>query len=189
MKAFEYKDFAREMRTEDLHQIDRDVAVIRKTAKVHGPRLFVEEVDAVRPHAPVDRANYKRSSRVEDIEGGAVFYNFAQYAEIIEDGRRPGARSPPIQVIFEWVKRKHIGSTLIGPVQPTYGPRQQGPGARNPSARVDAVERQQWGIAIQIARAIRGRGLPAHMIIERASVKLDEIIQEELEREFVFWRS
>lgn len=183
MGSFDYKSYSRSLK-QDADVVPRAVATIRRTVKLHAPRIARAEVQSLRPRQPVDRGSYNRSFRVDDIDGGCVFYNFSTHAPMIEDGRRAGARMPPLDVIFEWVKRKRIGATLIGPVQPIHGPRQKG--ARNISARGDAVQRQQLHIAMQIARKIKARGIPGHMIVSITSTKVDAILRQEIERDLRF---
>lgn len=175
---FTFEQYAKQLRDKDFHLVDEAVTVIRKTVKLHGPRLVQAEIAAVSPHIPVDRGTYRRSFRFEDIPGGAVAYNFSPQAPVIELGRRPGARMPPLQVILEWVKRKKIGERIQGPVQQQSGPRQRG--GRNVSDRRRAVENQQHWIALQIARKIKARGLPAHHILQLAGDKLAKVVGQEL---------
>ena len=64
---------------------------------------------------PVDRG-FLRAGITTDIHGvgvgltGTVFPSpaVAQYASVVEWGRRPGRKMPPIQVIAEWARRKGI---------------------------------------------------------------------------------
>lgn len=177
---FSFDQYAKQLR-EDGRLVEDAIKVIRKTVKLNGPRLVQAEIQAVNPHQPVDRGTYKRSWKFEGIPGGAVAYNFSPHAPIVELGRRPGARMPPLDVILDWVRRKHIGQQIHGPVQQQYGPHQKG--ARRRSDRARAVEAQQRWIALQIARKIKARGLPAHHILKLASDKLVELIGEELAKE------
>lgn len=174
---FTFDQYAEQLR-KDGHLVEDAVGFIRKTVKLYGPRYVQEEIQSATPRQPVDRATYKRSFRFDDIPGGAVAYNFAPYASVIELGRRPGARMPPLELILAWVKRKGIGRAIHGPVQPQYGPQQRG--ARRKSDRAHAVENQQHWIALQIARKIRARGLPAHHILKLAGERIAKRIAEDL---------
>lgn len=166
------------LREKDNHLVDTAVQTIRRDVKLHGPRLVQAEITSLTPRAPVDRGTYRRSFKFEDIPGGAAAYNFSPHGPIVEDGRRAGARMPPLDVILAWVKRKKIGAEIKGPVQAFSGPRQRG--GKNRSDRVRAVEAQQHWIALQIARKIKARGLPAHHILKLASDKLELLIGEDL---------
>lgn len=176
--TFTFESYAKELEKE-AELPKRALEVIRRVVKLEGPRAVEAEFSAL-TQAPVDRGTYRRDFRFENTKDGATMYNFALYAAIIEWGRRPGAKAPPIQAIFEWVKRKGIGSSLIGPVQQVHGPRQQG--GRRRSDRQDAVERQQWWIAIEIARKIKARGLPPHLILDKAAYHVDVKIREEIDK-------
>lgn len=162
---FTFDQYAKQLE-KDGHLVEEAVEVIRRTVKLHGPRLVQAEIQEIKPHMPVDRGTYRRSFRFEDIAGGAVVYNFAPYASVIELGRRPGGRMPPLSVIADWVRRKGIGVR--------QGPKQKGRGFKR---RTDAELR---GIAFIIARRIRARGLPAHHILRLASAKLERVVGREL---------
>lgn len=70
---------------------------------------------AVQEGEPIDRG-FLRAGTTTDIHGvginisGRVFPSpaTAQYASVVEWGRRPGRKAPPILVIAEWAKRKGI---------------------------------------------------------------------------------
>jgi hypothetical protein len=162
---FTFDEYAEQLR-KDGRLVGEAVEVIRRTVKLHGPRLVQAEIQSVTPHQPVDRATYKRSFRFDDIPGGAVMYNFAPHASIVELGRRPGGRMPPLSVIEDWVRRKGIGLRS--------GPAKKG------SKFQRRTEAELRGIAFVIARQIRSRGLPAHHIIRLASQKLEKVIGQEL---------
>lgn len=202
--TFTFDQFAEELR-KDAELAKEAVKVVRTAVKLHGPMVVQAEIASV-ARAPVDRGTYKNSFRFEDIPDGAVAYNFQMYAPIIEYGRRPGARMPPVQAIYEWVRRKQIGTEFTGPIQAAaaYGPVRRetlvedarlaalGHGTkkirvsrpRGPSRGAlvkDAVFKQQWGIALAIARKIKAHGLPAHLILESAAAKIDRAIVEEID--------
>lgn len=203
--TFTFESYAAELQKEaDLPR--RAVEVIQRVVKLEGPRAVEAEFSTL-TQVPVDRGNYRRDFRFEKTKDGATMYNFAFYAAIIEWGRRPGAKMPPIQAIFEWVQRKGIGSDFTGPIQAAtaYGPvRRQvlvqdarlaalGHGTRrvrtirprSPSRNAlakDAVSKQQWGIALAIARKIKAHGLPAHLILEHAAEHVDAKIREEIDK-------
>jgi hypothetical protein len=188
MATFTYDQYAREL-SRDLTLVGRAVEVIRRTVKLRGPRAVQAEIEAVTPRRPVDRGTYRRSFRFDAIPNGAVAYNFAPYAPIIELGRRPGAKMPPIDPIIEWVKRKGIGrqqgpvgsrESMIGPGKGRSGPKQLVRRAISPAKLSDRAAR---GIAFVIARAIARRGMPAHMIIARAAEVIDGHVHAELQRE------
>lgn len=160
---FTYEGYHDQLK-KDAKLVEGAVKVIRETVKLHGPRAVQEEISAL-ARAPVDRGTYRRSFRFDDIPLGATAYNFAPYAAIIEEGRRPGQRPPPIGPIIEWVKRKGIGRQ--------YGPNQAG--KRKVSRALS--DREARGIAFVIARAIGKRGVPAHHILEAAAVEIDRAVR------------
>ena len=56
----------------------------------------------------VDTGRFRNSWKAERIAQGAVLLNSAPYAAVIEGGRRPGARMPPLGPIEAWARRKGI---------------------------------------------------------------------------------
>lgn len=166
--TFTFENLEREL-AKDAQLPKLAVEAIRTAVKLEGPRLVQEQIEAVSPQ-PVDRGTYRRSFRFQNIPGGATAYNYASYAPVIEAGRRPGAKGPPLQAIIDWVKRKGLG------IQ--FGPKQKG--KRGPARRLtDAAAR---GIAYTIARAIKRRGLPAHWVLDRAAYHIDVKVREAIQR-------
>lgn len=166
-RRFEYSDYAKELR-KDGELVARAVETIRRTVKLHGPRAVQAEIaDAPRP--PVDRGTYRRSWRFDDIPDGATMYNFSAYGSIIEDGRRPGTKMPPLAVIEDWVRRKGIGRQ--------YGPDQKG--KRKVSRKLNDSEIR--GIAFVIARAIKARGIEGLHIMELAAEVVDEQVRRDID--------
>lgn len=165
---FTFDTYAEELH-HDRDLVKRAVEVIRTTVKLHGPRAVQAEISDM-ARAPVDRGTYRRSFRFDDIPDGAVVYNFAPYAPVIEGGRRPGSKPPPIGPIMDWVRRKGVGRQ--------YGPNQAG--KRKVTAKLgDAAIRS---IAFAIARAIGKRGIPAYHILEAASHEIDRQVKMAIDR-------
>lgn len=138
------------------------VRAIRRAVQEHGPRLAAEVVDETKPR-PVDRGTYRRSFRADDLPQGAALYNYAPHAGVIEDGRRAGARQPPVEVIEAWLRRKlrvAIKEGQVGPMSP-----------------------RAWrSAAFVIARAIGRRGLPAHRILARVNSRLQPLVLDAVNR-------
>lgn len=79
---------------------------VQLTVALQGPRIAQRLVSNTKP-MPVDRGTYRRSFHAEDLPNGAVFYNSAPHAGVMEYGRRPGT-FPPVKALTEWVRRKRI---------------------------------------------------------------------------------
>jgi hypothetical protein len=165
--SFTFEQFKGEL-ARDAELPKKAVAVIRRTVKLQGPAAVQKEIASF-SRQPVDRGMYRQSFRFEDIPDGATAYNFAMYAPIIEYGRRPGQKAPPIEAIMAWVLRKGIGRQ--------FGPNQAG--KRRVTGKLD--ESRARGIAFTIARAIKKRGLPAHLVLQHASEHIDQEINQALQ--------
>lgn len=143
-------DLAPALKKSILDKRGAALKALQVAVKSHGPRLAMEEITKVQPE-PTDRGNYKRSFATDDTPGGAIFYNSSPYAGIIEEGRRPGSKPPPVDVIAAWLKRKKIGAGTPAQIK---------------------------GMAFVVARAIGRRGLPAHKILAKVSVRLGPLVAD-----------
>lgn len=139
---------------------EKALKAMQMAVKSHGPRIAQEELSKIQPQ-PVDRGTYKGSFRAEDTKEGAVFYNSAPYAGVIEEGRRPGSRMPPIDVIAAWVRRKNKWGSASAK------------SSKKPEAQVRAI-------AYLIARSIGRRGLPAREILAKTADRLGPIVVAEI---------
>lgn len=165
MEEFTFKNYGVQLK-KDAALVPEAVKTIRRVVKLHGPRLVQAEISEL-TKPPVDRGTYRRSFKFEDTKDGAVAYNFAPYAPVIEFGRRPGMKAPPLAAIMAWIERKGIGRQM--------GPKQRGPGGRSAVLRRKAQVR---GLAYVIARQIKRRGLPALLILQHAAHNIDAEIQK-----------
>jgi hypothetical protein len=174
-------DLAKSLTEDHRRMLEVSVRAIQDAVSLHGPRIAQATVNSISP-PPVDRGTYRRSFKAQKVANGAVFYNFAPHAPIIEMGRRPGSKMPPVGVILAWVKRKKIGATFAGPVQPTRKVYSTlGGKSRKPGARKLAVDRQQRGIALMIARSIGRRGLPARHVLALTEQVLTPIVEKAID--------
>jgi hypothetical protein len=101
-----------------------------------------------------DTGEYRRSWKVRDITDGAVLYNASRQAPIIEKGRRPGSKMPPLSVIKAYAIRKLGLSETEAKL------------ARYP-----------------IARAIARRGLRARHVLRNALKDIGDVVIAEVKRE------
>jgi hypothetical protein len=101
-----------------------------------------------------DRGGYRRGWKARATANGAILMNDAPYSPIIEDGRRPGARRPPLPVIERWAKRK-----------------------------LALTSEEAKRASFPIARAIAVRGIKGKHVLRDAVPALVKIVQQEVERE------
>ena len=121
-----------------------------------------------------DRGGYRRGWKARPTANGAILFNDAPYAPVIEEGRRPNSRMPPVAVIERWVKRKGIG----GGLDKIRGASGKNDGPIQKAAKVDSK-----GIAFAIARAIGKRGIKGKHLLALAAPALIKIVNEEVKRE------
>lgn len=123
------------------------VRAVQLAVQIQGPRIAAEVIAATDPQ-PVDRGAYHRNWLAQDIERGSILYNNTKYASILEDGRRPGGRMPPKDLIEAWLSRKKIMS------------------------KKDA-KRLAW----VFARAIARKGIRPRRVLSRIRARLDPIVR------------
>jgi hypothetical protein len=116
---------------------------------------------------------YLRAWKSRGTDQGAVVFNDSPYAGIIEFGRRPGARMPPIDVIEHWVIRKGLAKT----VQKAAGRKRS---AAKKLAAAYAAARESRSIAFVIARAIKRRGLIARRVMHSSLKAMGEAVYAEI---------
>lgn len=97
------------------------------------------------------------------------------HAIVLEEGRRIGARRPPLGPLRRWVQLQVRRGKLTLEWTGKTGPRG---GVR--SAAIDAA-------TYFIARAIVARGLPAHKIFDRAGEKGERELDADVERIVADW--
>jgi hypothetical protein len=56
----------------------------------------------------VDTGRFRNAWKASPLKNGAMLSNDTPYAAVIEAGRRPGARMPPLGPIEAWARRKKI---------------------------------------------------------------------------------
>ena len=119
-----------------------------------------------------DRGEYRRGWKARATARGAVVENVAPHAPIVEEGRRPGARMPPVDVIERWTRRKLSVAHV-----PKTGKHKGMPRRRKLRAE------EARGIAFVVARAIARRGLPAKHVLRDATSALAWMVAGEVRRE------
>lgn len=102
--------------------------------------------------------HYKRSWKAVPTSSGADVLNTAGYAAVIEHGRRPGSRFPPLGAIQAWARR-----------------------------RLGLSQSEAKAAAFPIARAIARRGLVGRKVLTNSIPQIEawflDAVQKELERE------
>lgn len=82
------------------------VAAARRGLLSAAHRLRERAIRQSRAAGAMDTGRYVQSWKAMPTENGAVTYNDAPYAGIIEFGRRAGARQPPVSALIPWIRRK-----------------------------------------------------------------------------------
>lgn len=123
--------------------------------------ILVSESDRKRV---TNTGNFRRawkSDRVVEVDPGTTetrrgvhVWNAAPYSGVVEEGRRPGARMPPLEPIARWAQRKF----------------------RIPYSRAR-------GLSFAIARKIAREGIPGRFVLRDATRQLENTLREEVRRE------
>lgn len=116
----------------------------------------------------LDRGRYKRGMKYRVFGGGLRtrmrVSNATANAQVLEEGRPPGSRQPPVDAIEPWVRRKGIGAKafsvatrrqIVAGTTRTFS-RREG----KLRTRAQSLRNLQRGIAFVIARSIGKKGIP-----------------------------
>lgn len=87
----------------------REVTAAAHEACLHGLR---DVVLATNREKLVDTGAFKNAWAVRVDATGAVLEDTAPYAAVLEYGRRPWRPGPPLQPIYEWVRRKNRRTSM-----------------------------------------------------------------------------
>lgn len=104
----------------------------------------------------VDRGQYKAAWKFGKTARSAYIANNSPIAGVIEHGRRPGAKPPPLGPILAWVRRHRLGAQ--------FG---HGTGKRLKTGALRGQKAREMQIARAIQIAIGKRGLRPHFILRR----------------------
>jgi hypothetical protein len=151
----------------------------------------------------VDTGQYLRSFRSVDTKDGAEVTSSEAYAPVIELGRKPGSKPPPLREIEEWLARKlqrprkprkkkpkkpktAAPKTGLFRAEVSRGRKLDKLGRRRRKKKKRSIEQRQkekfkarvWGIRMAIAR----RGLPAKKPVEKALPKMRSFLSKEMKR-------
>jgi hypothetical protein len=156
------------------------IKAVRVTVKTNGERLVQEEVDKTQPHVPVDRGTYRRGFKAADLPDGAVLYNHALYAAVLEFGRRPG-KFPPLRAIEEWVARK--GFAVVGGSKAFGVTAFRRAAGYEQSKRALSCQDVVRGMAIKrialaIARKLARQGMAGRFVLKRTEPRLTQAVKE-----------
>lgn len=102
----------------------------------------------------VNTGAFRRGWRMQAYRLKMFVFNTENYAEIIEDGRRPGGKPPPRRYIEQWARRR-LGLDW------------------------DEARAAAW----PIAKAIAQRGLRGRKIMAKLVPAMKRAVEEEVERE------
>ena len=90
---------------EHLGAVESDLVAIAQETAMEGHSIVVEEITKSKL---VDSGALRNSVNVQPTAEGAILSVGALYAGVMEEGRRPGAKLPPLDAIYTWVVRKGI---------------------------------------------------------------------------------
>lgn len=107
---------------------------------------------AVMQASPRVSGTLAKSWRAKRMPWGALIFSVSRHAPVVEFGRRPGQRPPPVEPILEWVKRKHIGGIEM---------RRR----RSRGRRRRKLTREQATLAFLIARSIGRKGTKGQYVL------------------------
>lgn len=146
---------------------------------------------------------YERSFLVIERPNGAILTNSAEHAGVIELGRRPGRRPPPVAVILLWMQERGMIPKMAIPSPRTFvaramkimkssgldaGTRKRIRGKVEENARQQRLsEREQfilfaWRRALKIAKNIGIHGMKPHWVLGRTTADIKRFVSGELRK-------
>jgi hypothetical protein len=140
-------------------KLARELPKSLKRAREKAARKAIATIQArihTMPMPPIDRKRYLNGWQVSSPRWGSIaIQNVTPYAQVIETGRRRGARMPPIRAIEGWVIRKL--------------------GVKKIHAR---------GVAIAVAKSISRRGIRGRHVLLAAMPTISNIYLAETQSRF-----
>lgn len=115
----------------------------------------------------VDQGGYRAGWKARRIAGGAETRNDAPHAGIMEHGRRPGQRRPPLEPILAWVRRRFPAGAIRERARVRT---LKGGGTLRDVPRFGRADilAEQRRIAFAVQRLIGLRGMKPHFIMRRS---------------------
>lgn len=146
---------------------------------------------------------YERGFVVVATPTGAILANSAEHAGVVELGRRPGRRPPPVAVILLWMQEKGMIPKMAMGSPRTFvaramkimkssgldaGTRKRIRGKVEENARQQRLsEREQfilfaWRRAMKIAKNIGIHGMKPHWVLGRTTADIKRFVRGELRK-------
>jgi len=131
---------------------NRGAAVVAmRQAAERAKSLYVSRTSELRV---VDTGRLKSSFLVEKLPDGAMLANAAPYFVVMDEGRRAGAKAPPLEPILQWVLRKRLTGY-----------------ARAKTKKQPDLMKQARSIAFLIRRSIARKGIKPRGIVTGTGVQ------------------
>ena len=108
----------------------------------------------------VATGNLAKTATVKARFAGSLFvvtFSLEDYWKYVENGRRPGAKQPPLEPIEEWIKVKHIVPTV------------KSSNGKPPTTKQ---------LAFVIARGIAKNGIPPAKLLQKTMDESSDLIQK-----------
>ncbi len=149
-------------------------------------RTVVIEISQTKPRAAVDTGELRNSVNATPVPDGALVSVDAPHAPVLEYGRRPNSRMPPIQPIMDWMRRTGAGRQIIDTSRKRIA-RQAiktiGRSAAIQSMRADKSALQEAALrsaAFVMARAIAKNGIAPRHYFAKAWTRSESMMVNQL---------
>lgn len=155
---------------------------LRKSALYLQGRVALE-ISHAEPNPAFDTGELRNSVDTRFVPGGAIVSVDAPHASIIEYGRRPGKKMPPLDPIVAWVLRKRIGEAYIRTRMRSIAKQVKAVVGKQAGARAMKQNKEEAramaarGVAFVIARAIAKNGIaPRHYFRKAWDRSVDRMV-------------
>lgn len=109
-KQVQADQLARELAKFEEHAFKHVRGVVRRAA-VRGREVAI---DLARREGHRVRGDYERGFFIKQTPDGATLGNNAPHAAVLEKGRKPGRKPPPVAVILMWMQEKGLIGKIPG---------------------------------------------------------------------------
>lgn len=151
--------------------------VMRRAAR-RSESLMVHRTDTAIPYPAVDRGIYREAWTVENIPTGAILFNPAPHAPIIEFGSRP--HRAPFNAILEWVLRKFKRQMAARIKSETGGKRVRGVQFGFARGRKALRDKRLVALAWAVWHKIRKEGTKPRHVLTGGFPQMRSFVEQEL---------
>lgn len=138
-------------------------------------RTAARTIAIVSAGSPVDLGLYRARWAVDNIPDGAILFNDAPYAAVLELGSRP--HRPPFGAILAWAQRKAGSIILMSTGQPLAS--RKGGRPASSSTHTAGEQANIYAFAMAVVKKIEREGTKPKFVMRNALPRSKDILRQE----------